>query len=168
MGWPEPEYTTELKSFLGLLGFVRRYIADMAQIAAPLNLLLKKEAPWSWGEVQQLAFDKLKRRCSSTPVLAIPVHNAALVLRCDASREAMGAALYQRNSDGFLQPIEFKSRAFNEAQKKLAAHDRERLALLYTIKSFRHFLLMSQFEVQPDNSALSQIFTSKDLSDLYV
>ena len=114
-----------------------------------------------------MAFDKLKRRCSSTPVLAIPAHNTALVLRCDASREAMGATLYQRNNNEFLQPIEFESRMFNEAQKKLAAHDREGLALLYALKYFRHFLLMRQFEVQTDNSALSQIFTSKDLSDLY-
>jgi hypothetical protein len=167
LGWPEPENTTELKSFLGLLGFLRRYIADMAQIAAPLNRLLKKETPWDWGDEQQQAFDKLKRRCSSTPVLAIPSHDAELVLRCDASREAMGVALYQRDEHGFLQPIEFKSKAFNEAQKRLAAHDREGLALLYALKSFRHFLLIRKFEVQTDNSALSQIFTSKDLSDLY-
>jgi dienelactone hydrolase len=64
-------------------------------------------------------------------VLAIPSHNAELVLRCDASREAMEVALYQRDEHGFLQPIEFKSKAFNEAQKRLAAHDREGLALLY-------------------------------------
>jgi len=163
LGWPEPENTT----FLGLLGFLRRYIADMAQIAAPLNRLLKKETAWDWGDEQQKAFDKLKRRCSPTPVLAIPSHNAALMLRCDASREAMGVALYQRDEHGFLQPIEFKSKAFNEAQKRLAAHDREGLALLYALKSYRHFLLMRKFEVQTDNSALSQIFTSKDLSDLY-
>ena len=125
LGWPEPENTTELKSFLGLLGFLRRYIADMAQIAAPLNKLLKKETPWYWDEEQQLAFDKLKRRCASTPVLAIPSQDAELVLRCDASREAMVVALYHRDNKGFLQPIEFKSKAFNEAQKRLVAHDRE-------------------------------------------
>ena len=139
----------------------------MAQIAAPLNKLLKKETPWYWDEEQQLAFDKLKRRCASTPVLAIPSQDAELVLRCDASKEAMGVALYHRDNKGFLQPIEFKSKAFNEAQERLAAHDREGLALLYALKSFRHFLLMRKFEVQTDNSALSQIFTSKDLSDLY-
>ena len=61
LGWPEPENTTELKSFLGLLGVLRRYIADMAQIAAPLNRLLKKETAWDWGDEQQKAFDKLKR-----------------------------------------------------------------------------------------------------------
>jgi len=130
---------TELKSFLCLLGFLLRYIADMAQIAAMLNRLLKQKTAWDWGGEQQKAFDKLKRRCSSTPVLAIQSHNAQLVLRCDASREAMGVALYQRNEHGFLQPIEFKSKAFNEAQKRLAAHDREGLALLYALKMFRHF-----------------------------
>jgi hypothetical protein len=167
MGWPPPQSVTELKSFLGLLGFIRRYVPDMAQIAIPLTNLLKKQVPWVWGDAQQKAFDKLKRRCASTPVLAIPDENADLVLRCDASREAMGAALYQRDSKGFLQPVEFKSKAFAEPQKKLPAHDCEALGLLYVLKSFRHFLLRRWFEVQTDNSALSQIFTSKDLSDLY-
>ena len=165
--WPSPQNVTELKSFLGLLGFCRRYIADLAQISAPLNVLLKKGAPWQWGADQQKAFDKLKRRISSTPVLAIPSGSAELVLRCDASREAMGVALYQRDSQGYLQPVEFKSKGFAEAQKRLAAHDREGLALLFALKSFRHFLLGREFQVQTDNAALSQILTSRDMSDLY-
>ena len=165
--WPSPENVTELKSFLGLLGFCRRYIADLAQISAPLNGLLKKGAAWHWGAEQQKAFDKLKRRISSTPVLAIPSGAAELVLRCDASREAMGAALYQRDDQGYLQPVEFKSKGFAEAQKRLAAHDREGLALLFALKSFRHFLLGREFQVQTDNAALSQILTSRDMSDLY-
>ena len=146
MGWPEPKNTTEFKSFLGLLGFLRRYIADMAQIAAPLDKfkLLKKETPWYWDKEQQLAFDKLKRRCALTPVLAIPSQDAEIVLRCDASREAMGVALYHQDDKGFLQPIEFKSKAFNEAQKRLAAHDREGLALLYALNVFQTFCINAQ------------------------
>ena len=165
--WPTPQSVTELKSFLGLLGFLRRYIADLAQISAPLNILLKKGVEWQWGAAQQRAFDKLKRRCSSTPVLAVPSGQAELVLRCDASREAMGVALYQKDTDGYLQPVEFKSKGFADSQKRLAAHDREGLALLYALKSFRHFLLGREFQVQTDNSALSQILTSRDMSDLY-
>jgi hypothetical protein len=166
-GWPPPENVTELKSFLGLLGFCRRYIADLAQIAAPLNMLQKKGAPWVWQEAQQTAFDKLKRRCSEAPVLSMPSAEAQLVMRCDASREAMGVALYQRAEDGYLQPVEFKSKSFSESQRRLAAHDRECLALLYGLKSFRHFLMGREFDVQTDNAALSQVFTSKELSDLY-
>ena len=165
--WPAPQSVEELQSFLGLIGFLRRYIADMAQIAVPLNRLLRKKAVWQWGMDQQKAFEKLKERCTKTPVLAIPSAEADLVVRCDASREAMGAALYQKDSDGYLQPIEFKSKAFAEPQKRLPAHDREGLALLFVLKSFRHFLLHQKFEVQTDNAALSQIFTSKDMSDLY-
>ena len=76
-----------------------------------------------------------------------------MVLRCDASREAIGVALYQQTADGYLQPIEFRSKAFAEPQKKLPAHDREALALLYALSSFRHFLLHRKFDVQTDNSA---------------
>ena len=79
----------------------------------------------------------------------------------------MGCVLYQEDEDGFFQPIEFKSKAFAPAQQKLVAHDRECLALLYGLTSFRHFLIGKEFDVQTDNSALTQIFTSKDLSDLY-
>ena len=61
LGWPPPQTVTELESFLGLMGFVQHYIADMAQIAAPLTRLTKKGMPWEWGPSQQLAFDKLKQ-----------------------------------------------------------------------------------------------------------
>ena len=68
---------------------------------------------------------------------------------------------------GFLQPVEFRSKAFTESQSRLAAHDRECLAVLFALKTFRHFLQCRNFEVQTDNSALSQILTSRDMSDLY-
>ena len=165
--WPIPQNVSELKSFLGLLGFCRRYIADLAQIAVPLHRLLKKDTAWTWGEAHQKAFDKLKRRCAEAPVLALPSGQAELVLRTDASRDAMGVALYQRDSEGYLQPVEFKSKAFAPSQQRLAAHDREGLALLFGLKSFRHFLLGREFQVETDNSALSQILSSRDMSDLY-
>ena len=165
--WPTPVNVTELQSFLGLIGFIRRYVADLAQIASPLHKLLGKNVPWEWGPEQEAAFEKLKRRCSSIPVLAIPDGSSELVIRCDASKLAMGAALYQRDAEGYLQPVEFKSKAFAMPQQKLPAHEREALALLYALKSFRPYILHRRFEVQTDNSALAQIFTSKDLSDLY-
>jgi hypothetical protein len=165
--WPRPENVSELRSFLGLIGFLRRYIRDFAQIAVSLNALFKKDASWKWGDAEEYAFEKLKSRCTDVPVLAIPRRDGRLVLRTDASRYAMGCALYQEDEDGFLQPIEFKSKAFAPAQQKLAAHDRECLALLYALISFRHFLIGKEFDVQTGNSTLAQIFTSKDLSDLY-
>jgi hypothetical protein len=79
----------------------------------------------------------------------------------------MGIAIYRRDADGYLQPVEYKSKAFVDTQKKLPAHDRECLALLYALKSFRHYLLHREFEVQTDNSALAPVFSSRDLSDLY-
>ena len=165
--WPTPMDVSDVRAFLGLCGFVRRWIPDFADLAAPLNLLLKKGEPWRWGEAQELGFEELKIRCATPPVLAIPTRHDKLVVRTDASREAMGIAIYRRDADGYLQPVEYKSKAFVDAQKKLPAHDRECLALLYALKSFRHYLLHREFEVQTDNSALAQVFSSRDLSDLY-
>jgi hypothetical protein len=79
----------------------------------------------------------------------------------------MGCTLYQEDEDGFLQSIEFKNKTFAPTQQKLETHDRECLGLLYDLRSFRHFLIGKEFDVQTDNSDLAQIFTSKDLSDLY-
>ena len=94
------------------------------------------------------------------PVLVIPGRDGKLVLRTDASRYAMGCALYQEDDDGFLQSIEFKSKSFANPQQKLASHDRECLVLLYSLDSFRHFLIGKEFDVQTDNSDLAQIFTT--------
>jgi hypothetical protein len=115
--WPRPENVSELRSFLGLIGFLRRYIRDFVQIAVCLNALLKKGATWQWGDAEEYAFEKLKSRCTDVPVLAIPRRNGKLVLRTDASKYDMGCALYQEDDDGFLQPIEFKSKAFAPTHK---------------------------------------------------
>jgi hypothetical protein len=165
--WPTPQDVGEVRSFLGLCGFIRRWIPDFAHIAAPLHQLLKKGVPWSWTSEHDAAFEELKILCATPPVLAIPGRDDDLVVRCDASREAMGIALYRKDARGFLQPVEYKSKSFADAQKKLPAHDRECLALLYALKSFRHYLLHKHFQVQTDNAALSQIMTSRDMSDLY-
>ena len=165
--WSKPKNVSEIRSFLGLIGFLRRYIRDFAQIPVSLNVLLKKGAPWQWGAAEEYVFEKFKSCCTDVFVLTIPRRDGKLVLRTDASRFAMGCALYQEDEDGFLQTIEFKSKSFAPVQQKLASHDRECLALLYALTSFRHFLIGKEFDVQTDSSVLAQIFTSKELSDLY-
>jgi hypothetical protein len=92
--WPTPQDVGEVRSFLGLCGFIRRWIPDFAHIAAPLHQLLKKGVPWSWTSEHDAAFEELKILCATPPVLAIPGRDDDLVVRCDASREAMGIALY--------------------------------------------------------------------------
>jgi hypothetical protein len=166
--WPTPMDVSDVRAFVGLCGSVCRWIPDFADLAAQLNLFLKKGEPCRWGESQELGFQELKVCCATPPMLAIPTQHDKLVVRTDASREAMGIAIYRRDAYGYLQPVEYKSNAFVYTQKKLPAHDRQCLALLYALKSFRHYLLHREFEVQTDNSAFSQVFSSRDLSDLYV
>ena len=99
-----------------------------------------------WETAHQRAFDKLKCMCAAAPVLALPSEGAELVMRCGASREAMGVALYQRDHESYLQTVEFKSKSFEASQQRLVAHDRETLELLFGLKSFRHFLLGRSFK----------------------
>jgi hypothetical protein len=70
--WTRSENVSELRSFLGLIGFLRRYIRDFAQIDVSLNVLFKKDASWQWDDVEEYAFEKLKSRCTDVPVLVIP------------------------------------------------------------------------------------------------
>ena len=139
----------------------------MLQIAVPLNALLKNGVLWARTDIHHNAFHKLKQRCAETPVLVIPPANATMVVRCDASPEVVGVALYQQDAEEYLQPVESVSNAFADPANKLLAHDTKALALLYALSTFRHFLLHLKSDGQTDNAALSQIFTSKDMSDLY-
>ena len=106
--WPEPKNVKELRSFLGFTGYYRRFIKNYAKIAKPLNDLLvghstikdaqgkkKKVAPWQWGSAQQTAFNILKEKLSSPPVLAYADFSKPFVLHTDASIEGLGAVLYQ-------------------------------------------------------------------------
>ena len=95
--WSRPKNVSELRSFLGLISFLCRYIRDFAQIAVTSNALLRKGESWQWGDTEEYAFEKLKSRCTDVPVLAIPWRDGKLVLRTDASRYAMDCALYQED-----------------------------------------------------------------------
>src|SRR6201991_4763366 len=110
--WPVPQSLHDVRSFLGLAGFYRRFISDFSLIAGPLTNLLHKEAGWTWGQEEELAFDKLKSALTSAPVLTIanPQNVFRLRLTTDASDLALGAVLEQLDGKGQPHPIAFESR----------------------------------------------------------
>jgi hypothetical protein len=112
--FPQPKNTTELHSFLGLANYYRRFVKDYSKIANPLNLLLRKGRVYKWEKRQQQAFDELKRRLVTAPILAYPDLSRPFQLYTDASYSGLGAVLGQKDKDGNDRVISYASRSLNK------------------------------------------------------
>ena len=182
--WPEPSSIKELRSFLGFTGYYRRFIKDYARIVKPLNDLLighptnkssdrnqekkkkKKKidiAPWQWGQAQQLAFDTLKEKLSSPPVLAYADFKKPFIVHTDASLEGLGAILYQEQ-EGKERVIAYASRGLRNSEKNYPAHKLEFLCLKWAVTDkFHDYLYGNTFTVCTDNNPLTYVLSSAKL-----
>lgn len=147
--WQQPSNVSELRSFLGLANYYRRFVKGYSKIASPLTELLKRRAG-SWSEECQRAFMELKEAMSKDPVLALPDIGKPFEIQTDASDFALGGVLLQ---DG--HPIAYESRKLNQAERKYAAHEKELLAVVHCLRTWRHYILGSRFVVKTDNTAVS-------------
>ena len=176
--WPEPKNVKELRSFLGFTGYYRRFIKNYAKIAKPLNDLLvghstikdaqgkkkkKKVAPWQWGSAQQTAFNILKEKLSSPPVLAYADFSKPFVLHTDASIEGLGAVLYQEQG-GIERVIAYASRGLRKSERNYPAHKLEFLCLKWAVTDkFHDYLYGNSFTVCTDNNPLTYVLSSAKL-----
>ena len=154
--WPNPKDVSEVRSFLGLATYYRRFIRNFAHIVAPLTALTKKGITFRWSPACAAAFRTLKNRMTEAPVLAYPDFSptaAPFILDTDASACGMGAVLSQQQ-DGDVRPIAFGSKTFNKAQRHYSVTERELLAIVSFITHFRHYLLGKPFTVRTDHQAL--------------
>ena len=140
----------EVRQFLGFASQYRKYIYKFAEIAEPLNRLLDKDAKFHWDARCQDALDNLKAKLTSAPVLANPDISKPFELFTDASDIAVGAVLQQ---DG--RPIEYASRALTSLERKYSVSEKECLAILYALKTFRHYLLGRHFNLFTDHCPLT-------------
>jgi hypothetical protein len=131
--WPIPKNLHELRSFLGLASFYRRFVKDFSQVASPLTFLLSKSNPYLWTELQQEAFGRLKNLLISAPVLTLPDPDIPFTVATDASDLALGAVLSQDQGQG-EQPIAFESRKLSPAEKNYATYEKELLAIIHALK----------------------------------
>ncbi|EGD81417.1 hypothetical protein PTSG_11841 [Salpingoeca rosetta] len=156
--WSTPQSTTQLRSFLGLANFNRRFIANYAKICAPLNDALKKNG-FKWGPSQEEAFRELKRRMTQAPALRIPDQRQPFEVATDASDRAIGAVLLQ---DG--QPVAYESRKLQAAELNYPVRDKEALALIYALTKWRVYLLDKRTTILTDHRSLTNITTQKTLN----
>ncbi|XP_070209513.1 uncharacterized protein [Littorina saxatilis] len=153
-----PRTKKEVRSFLGLASFYRRFIPHFAEIALPLTNLTKKLQPTVvvWTEECSSAFNTLKRRLTSQPILRLPDLNKDFVLRTDASGKGLGAVLLQE-TEGFLHPVCFASRKLTSAEAAYATVERECLAIVWGIQKFEAYLYGRPFCLETDHQPLQYL-----------
>ncbi|GJR18333.1 reverse transcriptase domain-containing protein [Tanacetum coccineum] len=157
--WKAPESPTEIRSFLGLAGYYRRFIENFSKIAKPLTLLTQKNKAYVWGEDQEKAFQILKEKLCNAPVLALPDGPNDFVVYCDASHQGFGCVLMQRG-----KVIAYASRQLKIHEKNYTTHDLELGAVVFALKIWRHYLYGTKSVIYTDHQSLQYIFDQKDLN----
>jgi len=138
--WPVPTTLRELCSFLGFGNYYKDFIANYSAIARPLHELTKKSRVWSWQDTEQIAFDTLKEKFTSYPVLQSPDPDKQYIVDTDASAVAVGATVQQEFTNG-LHPITFFSKSLLPAEHNYDIYGHELLAIIYALKANHHLLL---------------------------
>ena len=164
MEWPTPRNVTEIQSFLGLANYYRGFIKDFSTVAAPMtNVTRGKKKEYQWGKEQQEAFEELKKKFAERPVLRLIDPSLPFILTTDASEVGLGAVLQQEHDDG-VHPVAYLSKKLLPAEEKYPTHDRELLAIVYALKTWRPYLHGAAFRVQTDHHPLKYLETQSELS----
>lgn len=164
LNYPRPTTYTELKSFIGLASWYRRFVKNFAMVAAPLHELTKggkKSKAISWNNEAENAFMALKSALTSTPVLSVPDFTRPFVVQCDASNKGIGAVLFQCEDD-VERPVAYASRKLLDRETKYSASEKELLSVVHAVEQFRPYIEGSHFKVITDHSALQWLDNNKD------
>ncbi|WVZ96332.1 LOW QUALITY PROTEIN: hypothetical protein U9M48_041987 [Paspalum notatum var. saurae] len=157
--WVAPQNVSEIRSFLGLAGYYRRFVKNFSKIAQPLSKLLSKGTTFEWTNKCQFSFEELKKRLTTTPVLLMPDVQKPFTVYCDASRQGLGCVLMQ---EGHV--VAYASRQLREHEQNYPTHDLELAAVVHALKIWRHYLMGKKTEIYTDHKSLKYIFTQPDLN----
>ena len=167
----EPVNVAQLRRFLGMTGQFRRFIRGYADLARPLQELVKEGTGKKrdntllesvWLDAQQQSFDGLKDALTKVTLLRFPDPSASFIVTTDASDFAIGAMLSQKGTDAIETPVEFVSRLLSKPELNYHATEREGLAVVFAVQRFRHYLHGAHFEVRTDHKALEFIFKNPE------
>ncbi|KAL0354352.1 UNVERIFIED_CONTAM: Retrovirus-related Pol polyprotein from transposon [Sesamum angustifolium] len=159
MEWEPPKNVSEVRSFLGLAGYYRRFVKDFSVVAKPLRNLLKKNAPFNWNDKCAQSFEELKKRLTLAPILALPSGDGGHVVYTDASRQGLGCVLMQHE-----KVIAYASRQLRPHEINYPTHDLELAAIVHALKIWRHYLYGETFQIFTDHKSLKYIPTQKELN----
>ncbi|WVZ76170.1 LOW QUALITY PROTEIN: hypothetical protein U9M48_024167, partial [Paspalum notatum var. saurae] len=156
LNWKQPETVIEIRSFLGLVGYYRRFIKDFSKTAKPMTSLTKKNAKYLWDPK---GLHKLEKSLTSAPVLAQPDVTKPFDVYCDASGNGLGCVLMQEG-----RVIAYASRQLRKHEANYATHDLELAAVVHALKIWRHYLLGNTCHIYTDHKSLKYILTQPELN----
>ncbi|GKB36802.1 putative reverse transcriptase domain-containing protein [Tanacetum coccineum] len=157
--WASPKTPTEIRQFLGLAGYYRRFIEGFSKIAKSMTKLTQKGIKFDWGEKEENAFQLIKQKLCSAPILALPKGSAYFMVYCDASNKGLGAVLMQRE-----KVIAYASRQLKIHEKNYTTHDLELRSVVFALKIWRHYLYGTKCTVFTDHKSLQHILDQKGLN----
>ncbi|GJT38049.1 putative reverse transcriptase domain-containing protein [Tanacetum coccineum] len=156
--WTSPKSPTEIRQFLGLVGYYRRFIEGFSKIAKPMTKLTQKKVKFEWGDKQEAAFQLLKQKLCSAPILALPEGSEDFIAYCDASKKGLGAVLMQRE-----KVISYASRQLKIHEKNYTTHDKLG-AVVFALMIWRHYMYGTKCTVFTDHKSLQHILNQKELN----
>ena len=157
--WPRPASVSEVRSFLGLASYYRRFVEGFSKIAVPLTELTRKSVRFSWSDRCEASFQELKQRLITALVLSLPGENEKFVVYYDASKMGLGCVLMQEG-----RVIAYASRQLKEYEQRYPTHDLELAAVVFALKIWRHYLYGEKCEIYTDHKSLKYFFTQKELN----
>jgi hypothetical protein len=159
MEWRPPKSVHQIRSFLGLAGYYRRFVPDLSRISKSMTELLKKGVKFVWDGKCDNAFQTLKQYLTSAPVLVQPDNSKPYEVYCHASGTGLGCVLMQEN-----RVIAYASRALRPHEKNYPTHDLELAVVIHALEIWRHYLMGTRGNIYTDHKSLKYIFTQADLN----
>jgi hypothetical protein len=159
LNWKLPTNVGEIRSFLGLAGYYKRFIEGFSKLAKPMTALLEKNAKFIWFEMCQVTFEELKQRLTTAPVLILSYLSKSFSIYCDASGLGLGCVLMQEG-----RVVAYALRQLRKHELNYPTHDLELPAVVHTLKIWRHYLIGHKSDIYTNHKSLKYIFTQLDLN----
>ena len=150
MSWKRSKSVFEIRSFLGLAGYYRRFIEDFSRLVTPMTRLTRKEVKFVWNDLCEKAFQELKKRLTSFPILIVPKRRQRYKVYCDASNDRLGCILIQSG-----RVVAYGSRQLKNHERNYPTHEMELATIVFALKIWHYYLYGEKFEVFLDHKSLS-------------
>jgi hypothetical protein len=160
----EPKSVRQVRSILGLVGWYRRFISNFAELTAPLTELTKKSKSFHFTDEARNAFNLIKEKLTTAPILTTPDYSKPFIIACDASQIGVGGVLSQLDENGSEKPIAYFSKKLNKAQQNYSITKLECLAAILSVEKFREYVVGLEFTVITDHASLKWLMGQTDLN----
>ncbi|KAA0046200.1 hypothetical protein E6C27_scaffold376G00730 [Cucumis melo var. makuwa] len=157
--WPRSSTISEIRSFLGLVGYYRRFVEDFSRIASPLTQLTMKGTPFVWSPACESSFQELKQKLVTAPVLTVPDGSGSFVIYSDASKKGLDCVLIQQG-----KVVASASRQLKSHEQNYPTHDLELAIVVFALKMWRHYLYGGKIQIFTNHKSLKYFFTQKELN----